>query len=50
MIKNEKDELGYQPLDRGYQPKVSAPIDLKNVKLPKGGSAIQPPQAPSEKK
>ncbi len=55
MSKNKKNELGYQPMpsvniEGGYQPQASMPIDLKNLKLPKGGSAIQPPKAPSEKK
>jgi len=37
-------------LERGYQPQSATPIDPQNLKPPTGGSAIQPPKTPSEKK
>lgn len=37
---------GYQPTgQRGYQPQSSRPIDPMKLTPPKGGSAVQPPQA-----
>ena len=55
MKKGEKTERGYQPrpgtmVDKGYQPQAATPVDPQNIKPPTGGSAIQPPKTPSEKK
>jgi hypothetical protein len=44
---------GYQPKDReerGYQPQANAPLDPKVLKPPTGGTAIQPPKTPKDKK
>ncbi len=50
-------EGGYQPQarsqqdqdQRGYQPQASKPVNIQNLKPPKGGSAIQPPKTDSSK-
>lgn len=47
-------DAGYQPevqeLERrGYQPQVSRPLKLEELKPPKGGSAIQRPNSSAPK-